>query len=286
MNFTSIDVETANPDLSSICQIGLVVFRDGVAAASWQTLVDPEDYFDSYNVSIHGIDKYAVRNAPRFPETYENLAKYLRGNVVACHTAFDRVAIAKVTAKYRLSQPDCQWIDTARVARRAWPEFSQRGYGLGNVAEKLGIDFRHHDAQEDARAAGEVLVRAIQATGIDLLTWFDRVKRPLDLGTPSGGIAREGNPEGALYGEVVVFTGALSIPRREAADMAAAAGCQVADSVNKATTLLVVGDQDIGRLAGHDKSSKHRKAETMMAKGQEIRILGEGDFRRLVGVKF
>lgn len=269
MNFTSIDVETANPDLSSICQIGLVVFRDGVVAASWQTLLNPEDYFDGYNVSIHGIDECAVRNAPRFPEIYESLAKYLRGNVVACHAAFDRVAIAKVTAKHRLSQPDCQWIDTARVARRAWPELSQRGYGLGNVARKLGIDFQHHDAQEDARAAGEILVRAIQTTGIDLLTWLDRVDRSLDHGAASGGIVRDGNPEGVLHGEVVVFTGALSILRREAADMAAAAGCQVADSVNKTTTLLVVGDQDIGRLAGHDKSSKHRKAETMMAKGQD-----------------
>lgn len=285
MNFTAIDVETANPDLSSICQVGLVVFRDGVVATHWQTLVNPEDYFDSLNVSIHGIDERAVRNAPRFPEIYESLAKYMRGSVVACHTAFDRVAIAKVTAKHRLSQPDCQWIDTAKVARRAWPEFSQRGYGLRNVAEKLGIDFQHHDAQEDARAAGEILIRAIQATGIDLLTWFDRVKMPLDSGAASGRIMREGNPEGALYGEIVVFTGALSISRSVAADMAAAAGCQVADSVNKATTLLVVGDQDIGRLAGHTKSSKHRKAEAMMANGQEIRILGEGDFRRLVGGK-
>ncbi|HNS00841.1 MAG TPA: exonuclease domain-containing protein [Anaerolineae bacterium] len=127
----------------------------------------------------------------------------------------NRVAIAKVTAKHRLSQPDCQWIDTARVARRAWPEFSQRGYGLRNVAEKLGIDFQHHDAQEDARAAGEILIRAIQATGIDLLTWFDRVKMPLDSGAASGRIMREGNPEGALYGEIVVFTGALSISRNE-----------------------------------------------------------------------
>ena len=29
MIFTSMDVETANPDLASICQIGLVTFRDG-----------------------------------------------------------------------------------------------------------------------------------------------------------------------------------------------------------------------------------------------------------------
>jgi DNA polymerase III subunit epsilon len=285
MNFTCIDVETANSDLASICQIGLVIFKDGVIADRWQSLVNPEDYFDFLNVSIHGIDEDAVRDAPMFPDICETVVKHLQGNVIASHTAFDRVAITRVFDKYQLAQPECTWLDTARVARRAWPEFSQRGYGLANVAGALDINFQHHNAQEDARAAGEILVRAIHVTGISLSAWFDRVKKPIDLSSGvSGSVAREGNPEGALYGETVVFTGALTIPRREAADLAASAGCQVADSVNKATTLLVVGDQDLRRLAGQEKSSKHRKAEELMSKGQAIRILGEGDFQRLVGI--
>ena len=64
--------------------------------------------------------------------------------------------------------------------------------------------------------------------------------------------------------------------------MAAAVGCAVSEAVNRGTTILVVGDQDIGRLAGHDKSSKHRKVEELIQRGQEIRILVESDFRRLV----
>jgi DNA polymerase III subunit epsilon len=43
----------------------------------------------------------------------------------------------------------------------------------------------------------------------------------------------------------------------------------------------VVGDQDIVKLAGHEKSSKHRKAEALIADGQGIRILRETVFRRL-----
>ena len=79
-----------------------------------------------------------------------------------------------------------------------------------------------------------------------------------------------------------MFTGALTIPRREAADFAALVGCEVDASVTKRTTLLVVGDQDVQRLAGHEKSSKHRKAEQLTAMGQPIRILRETDFRELV----
>jgi DNA polymerase-3 subunit epsilon len=81
---------------------------------------------------------------------------------------------------------------------------------------------------------------------------------------------------------VIAFTGALSMRRDEAADLAAGCGCDVAASVTERTTLLFVGDQDIRRLAGHDKSSKHRKAESLIEKGQPIRILGESDFLRML----
>jgi DNA polymerase-3 subunit epsilon len=72
--------------------------------------------------------------------------------------------------------------------------------------------------------------------------------------------------------------------RSEAANMAAAAGCNVGDVVGKATTILVVGDTDIRKLAGHDKNSKHRKAEALFMKGQPIRILCERDFLALLRI--
>ena len=46
--------------------------------------------------------------------------------------------------------------------------------------------------------------------------------------------------------------------------------------------MLVVGDQDLSVLAGHEKSSKHRKAEDLIEKGQDIKILKESEFMRLV----
>jgi DNA polymerase-3 subunit epsilon len=68
------------------------------------------------------------------------------------------------------------------------------------------------------------------------------------------------------------------MPRRNAADRAHELGAAVEPSVTKHTTLLVVGDQDLSRLAGQSKSSKHRKAEQLIATGQPIRILAESDF--------
>ena len=281
MRFIALDVETANPDMSSICQIGIVHFENGQPVETWSSLVDPQDYFDDMNVSIHGIEKEDVRGAPTFKQIYAEINRRVGGQVVAIHTAFDRNAITQAASRHSTTPPECFWLNTASVARRAWPEVAQRGYGLAPLAVKLGIEFEHHDAAEDARTAGMILVRAMTKMGLDLNGWMDRVKRPIN---PSHGssVAQVGNPEGPLYGEVVAFTGALIVPRHEAADLAARAGCETTDGVTKHTTLLVVGDQDIRLLNGHEKSSKHRKAEELIAKGKPIRILTETDFLSMV----
>ena len=283
MNFIAIDVETANADMASICQIGLVKYENGVLSKEWKSYVDPEDYFDGINVSIHGIDESVVKGAPTFPALTDTLHSFLDSMVVVCHTHFDRVAIHQAAGRYGIRVPDSLWLDSARVARRAWKEFAWNGYGLYNVCKALGYDFKHHDALEDAKAAAHILLAATNEIGLDLGGWLKRVKQPIDpkAGRSTPAIRREGSPEGALYGEVLVFTGALEISRREAADLAAAIGCQVESRVTKDTTMLVVGDQDVKRLVGHEKSSKHRKAEELIQKGIAIRILKEGDFKEL-----
>lgn len=284
MEFIALDVETANADMASICQIGIARFADGKLIEEWSSLIDPEDYFNFINVDIHGITEEDVVGYPTFPEIAGVLSSFLNNKVCVSHTRFDRVSISRALAKYGLREFDAIWLDSARVARRTWEDCAWSGYGLANICKKIGYEFKHHDALEDAKASGHVLLAAIEATGLDLEAWLNRVKQPIYPESLSSGSAinREGNPEGELYGEVLVFTGALEIPRREASDLAGSIGCSVADNVTKKTSLLVVGDQDISKLAGKDKSSKHLKAEQLISKGQKIRIIKESDFRELV----
>lgn len=287
MDFVALDVETANPDMASICQIGVARYVGGMLADEWKTYVDPQDYFDGMNVSVHGIHESTVVGSPTFPELSDVLGGWLGNSVVVTHTHFDRTALYQAAGKHGIEMPSCTWLDSARVARRAWEEFAHRGYGLSNVCRAIGYEFKHHDALEDAKAAAIVVLAALKRTGLDLAEMLQRVEFPIAGKGASGwrsDCKREGNSGGPLYGEVLVFTGALHIPREKAADIAASLGCQVAANVSKATTLLIVGDQDIARLAGHEKSSKHRKAEELIAKGVPIRILRESDFQRLASL--
>jgi DNA polymerase-3 subunit epsilon len=282
MNFVALDVETANPNMASICQIGVARFTDGALAEEWKTYVDPQDYFDGRNVTVHGIHESTVRGSPTFSQLIETMRRLLADAVVVTHTHFDRTALHHAAAKYGVSMPPCRWLDSARVARRSWEEFADRGYGIANVCQAIGYEFKHHDALEDAKAAAMVVLAALEKTGLDLAGMIHLVERRNSGRWNKVDCKREGNLDGPLYGEVLVFTGALRIPREQAADLAANLGCHVATNVTKETTLLVIGDQDITLLAGHSKSSKHRKAEDLIAKGVPIRILRETDFQELV----
>ncbi|MDB5710357.1 MAG: Transposase protein [Sphingomonas bacterium] len=281
MRFVAVDVETANPNMGSICQIGLVLFEDGRESRCESMLVNPQTWFDPTNVSIHGIDEGAVRDAKTFRQLHDWLCAWTTDEFVICHTHFDRVAFQQACEECSSPAMTCTWLDSARVARRAWPQFAQRGYGLANVAHHCGITFQHHDALEDARTAGLILLKAMEETGHDLAQWLKLVRRPTGAGVA---IRRAGDGDGALVGESIVFTGALQVPRRQAADRAAEAGADVQPGVTKTTSILVVGDQDIAKLNGHEKSSKQIKVEALIAAGQPIRIIGESDFMVLTSI--
>ena len=179
MDFVVIDVETANADVASICQVGIASFRGGELADKWVTLVDPEEYFSPFNISIHGIDEYEVEGAPTWAEIFPQIASRLQGRIVVSHTPFDRAALARACARSNLEGCECTWLDSARVVRRAWPQFSRSGYGLSNVAAHFGIEYRAHDALEDARCAGLLLLRAIEETGLSVGEWLARAEQPI-----------------------------------------------------------------------------------------------------------
>lgn len=141
---------------------------------------------------------------------------------------------------------------------------------------------------ENAIAVGKVVWEAIKESGNTLEVWESMMEKPITPRTYSGNsvsLKMDGNPEGPLYGESVVFTGTLSKPRSEMAKIASQAGCQVQDGINKETSILIVGFQTEYRLAGYDKSSKQRAAEKLIEKGSNIKIVSEEDFMWMAGIE-
>ena len=59
----------------------------------------------------------------------------MRESVLISHTSFDRVAFERALTRYNLEQLQVTGLDSAKIARRAWPE----RYGLKNFAKDLDV---------------------------------------------------------------------------------------------------------------------------------------------------
>ena len=279
--YISIDVETANSARNSICQIGVVVIEGDTVVDSFNTLVNPEDEFGWVEMSIHGISPEDVIDAPKFGEVYDHLSGLLAGEFTMQYSKFDRSAINGACEKYGLKNIDTKWIDVMKAVRRTLPEFKERGYGLANVCDSLNYEFNHHDAFADAMACAHIGKHIMSEKNWDLATMSSEIEKKLTYKSNYQNQFKgaSANTAGELFGAVIVFTGALIASRKECALVASQKGCEVIVSVTKKATVLVVGDQDMGKMvSGETLSSKHRKAITLQEKGSALRIIGESEF--------
>ena len=183
--FIALDVETASRAPGSICQIGLGCVRPDGGIETFATYVDPEQDFAPFNIELHGIGPDTVAGAPTFPEAWAALFDLLNRHHLVQHSAFDQKTIEAACRVYGLERPELSWSDSVKIARRAWPEFKGNGgHGLGHLKKALGLEFRHHDAGEDARAAAQVVLKAEEQLGqafhqIAVTRYKAQIKLPL-----------------------------------------------------------------------------------------------------------
>jgi len=161
MNIASIDFETANNADASICAAGLAVFHDGILAESFHWLVRPPKGFGWFRedfTECHGLTWFDVQNAPEFPAIApEFLERLTRADLVIAHNAqFDARKLRGTLCHFGLECPDFEFLCTLQMSRRVWPDLPD--HCLGTLAAHIGHEFHHHNAQEDAEAAGYVFL--------------------------------------------------------------------------------------------------------------------------------
>ena len=151
-------------------------------------------------------------------------------------------------------------------------------YGLKPICKHFGFDFEHHHALEDAKACGEIMLKAIKETNMNVDDWLIRVEKPINP------IEKKEKPEvnvnGHYYGdnETITFTGTLSKKRDEYELIAGELGLTVNDKLKKSTTILVVGIQ----RSNIKVSNKQKQAQKAIENGQDIKIIAEEDFIEMI----
>lgn len=170
MDFTAIDVETANSKRASICAVGLAKVRGGqlVDTVSW--LVDPPGgpVFEKINIRKHGITGSNLGDAQPWPTTFAGILAFSNGDTLAHHSPFDIQAIIAACSLSGVSTPTLNYIDTETLARAT---LSLESFALPDVAKSLGLPpFEHHNAEDDAVTCARILVKLARPYGsIDAL---------------------------------------------------------------------------------------------------------------------
>lgn len=299
MNFVTIDFETANSYRGSICSIGLAKYRDGKLFETRETLINPNDDFDCYNIEIHGITKDMVADAPTFKDYFPTLKSFIENEVVVAHFAsFDMSVLRHACNDNSIDYPNFQHTCTYQIAKKIWPGLIN--YKLKTLAQKFEYTFKHHNALEDAKASGHILIKAFEEVNSST---FDELLKAANLTIgkhhPGGYKPSETKSQYSpveittsntefdkshpFFEKTVIFTGTLkSMVRRDAAQKVVGLGGHFSNTVNTKTSYLVVGDQDLSKFNGGTKSSKMKKAEQLLAAGQEIEIVGEQEFLMMV----
>ncbi len=177
MDFVAIDFETANSQPSSACQLAAVVVRDSqIAEEHCWLLRPPRMFFARMNISVHGIRPEDVANAPSLEQIWAQLSSIMDGQTLMAHNArFDMGVLLHSLAAYDIACPPIEFSCTRVLAKAAWP--GKSGYGLKPLGNWLGIDFKHHDALEDARCCARIALAVAEAYSAKDLEALEKVLR-------------------------------------------------------------------------------------------------------------
>ena len=307
LDFTAIDFETANSYRGSPCAVGLIRYRNGQPVDERRWLIRPPeqvDYFDQFNSALHGVDAETVRDAPRWNLVLPAVVDYIGEDVVVAHNAaFDIGVIRYACAVDNIEWPAMQFLCTLNLARRVKRLPS---YRLPFVTHACGFEMAdHHDPLADARAVGGIVVALAHEAGVGDLRALAAAHH-IGIGHMSSGIYKgsvstlsgaaglvrpdlnpDADPDGYLYGRVVVFTGGLmSMTRQIAWEECARVGAVPDKTPTKRTNVLVVGDINPAVLRpGSNVTGKARRAFELQDKGQDVEVMTEDDFLRCLDGK-
>jgi DNA polymerase-3 subunit alpha (Gram-positive type) len=179
--FVAIDVETTglDPARDRVIELALVPFvpdgQGGFAAGeAWVTYVNPQVDIPPRITELTGITALDLQGAPDPWTAFTELAERIGDRPVIAHNAFFDLAFLRYEG-FRTpleSDPRLKFnpplVDTLALSRAMLPNLDN--YKLNTVAGHLGVDLdRHHRADDDARASGEIFARLFKQAKVESL---------------------------------------------------------------------------------------------------------------------
>ena len=300
--YVVIDTETTGLDYEccSLIEVAAVKYANGAETGRFASLVKPKptyilndadewvpQYVDAFITDLTGITNEMLEAAPEPDVVIPQFLDFIGETVLIGHNAnFDINFLYDAAAAVGRTLSN-DFIDNLRISRKVFPELPH--HRLADIAKVCAVP-----QPEAHRAEADCIVTAgcfeymkakilAEQTEADFAKLFDKSYRrqeALANVTANTTDIDETNP---IFGKVVVFTGALSsMSRLNAFQIVADLGATPQDSVTKKTNFLVIGKADFVKSVKEGKTSKMKKAESMIAKGSDLAILSEDAFFDLI----
>lgn len=246
-DFIALDFETAMGKRSSMCSVGLVVVKDNQIVERFRKLIQPPgNEYHFMNTKVHHITPEMTKDAPRFPEFYPTLKKYLQGNTVVCHNAkFDLDVLSKTMDYYDIQDSDLSFSYSCT--------YEIYGMGLDKCCEKYHIPLKHHDPLSDAEAAAKLFI--LHNSGESCLT-LDQDETSLERGNQTSDnqkicgsvlkpeLEKVTNKENPFFNKKVVISGTYTTwpDIKKLAELLKNLGADLDTTVTDKTNILIAGE--------------------------------------------
>lgn len=283
--YVFIDVETTglSPTKDAIIQVSALRFFGQKSIDGLNSYINPQRPIPKESTEIHGINDEKVKDAPIIDEIKEPFLNLIKDAIlVGYNTPFD---LDFLDCAFHGDLNNVKYIDVLEIAKTL---IKLPNYHLETVADyaEFHPEGGYHDSLTDCTATAAIFFRlSFDKPGLAKIYHSKKFAKadysfsPKDV-VPSAIPVDTTHP---LYDKKIVFTGELSIGRREAAQMAVDVGAIVRSSVSSKTDYLVVGKQDITIVGDDGMSGKEEKAYQLNEAGKAfIKIISEQDFLLLV----
>ncbi len=273
-DYSVIDVETTgfSPENDTMLEISALRVRNNKVESVFSSFIQNVSFIPAHIKKLTGITEEMVACAPPMEEVLKKFLDFVGEDVIIGHNVtFDlRFITAKTTEC--LGKPFLNnYIDTLALSRKVFREFSS--HKLEDVAKALCLPAPKHRSEADCLTT-KALYDCLCHTALErnvIAFYADQrfTGKPSDI-TPTVDVFDETHP---LYGKVCVFTGVLPINRTYAMQKVANFGGINASSITRKTNILIASNAE--------ETSKYKKAQELIALGQDIKILNAKEFLEL-----
>ncbi|MFA6626919.1 MAG: exonuclease domain-containing protein [Bacilli bacterium] len=287
MEYYTIDFETANANMTSPCSIGIVGVDNGKIVMRKHILINPEEPFLPFNITIHSITPLDVVHAKNFCGVWEEIKSYFQSQIVFSHcSGFDFHVLDQTMTKYQIAKPIFRFGDTLRIARLLWDKETMPNHKLNTIAMYLEHEFNHHNALSDAEVCVHIIERAKKILQVDdVKEVYDALELRFGYFGPDRFYDtyqlkrryrkdRPKEPHPFLYDKLFIYSGKPShVTKKEWIDNLLQCGAYVDTIVSKKADYVV--------LLNNYKPEKKRKAERLIQEGVPLCIIDEEDVERM-----